>query len=164
MTARKPASMSFPDWVEAQVKAAEAQGAFDNLPGKGKPIRGIEVPQDEMAWIANYLRKENIEITGILPPALALAKEVEDLPARLLTEPSERSARAVVDDLNDRISKAHAAPQVGPPLRVKLVDAEAAIATWRESRAVIAAARPSSPALEPPAVRRRRRLFGRVHS
>jgi hypothetical protein len=151
--------MSFPDWVDAQVRAAEASGAFDNLAGKGKPIPGIERRQDEMTWIANWLRRENVEVAGLLPPQLALAKEVEDLPYRLLTERSERDARAVVEELNARISAAHAAPQTGPPLRVKLVDVDAAVAEWRAARAAIAASRSETASMStpvaPPAPRRR---------
>src|SRR6476469_9056916 len=56
VTTRKPARMSFPDWVEQQIRAAEHEGAFDNLPGKGKPIPGLGAPRDDMAWIANKLR------------------------------------------------------------------------------------------------------------
>ncbi|MDT4950518.1 MAG: hypothetical protein QOJ37_3113, partial [Pseudonocardiales bacterium] len=34
MTDRKPQNVSFPDWVEGQIRTAEADGAFANLPGK----------------------------------------------------------------------------------------------------------------------------------
>ena len=29
--------MKVPDWIELQIRDAERQGAFENLPGKGKP-------------------------------------------------------------------------------------------------------------------------------
>lgn len=147
MTTRKPPSMSVPDWVEHQIRTAQADGAFDNLPGAGKPIAGIDRPQHELAWVANYLHRENVDIAGILPPGLALAKEVETLPQRLRAEPSETRVRAVVEELNERISRAHAQPQVGPPLRVKLVDVENAVLLWRSIRA---AATVPPPATTPP--------------
>jgi Domain of unknown function (DUF1992) len=135
MTTRKPSSVSFPDWVDQQIRTAAAEGAFDNLPGAGKPIPDIGAPQHELAWVASYLRREKVDIVDILPPALALAKEVEALPERLLTEPTEDAARRVVEKLNDRIAKAHAAPQVGPPVRVKIINIDAAIVQWRAGRA-----------------------------
>jgi DnaJ-like protein len=156
MTTRKPAHLSFPDWVDQQIRSAEAAGAFDNLPGKGKPIPDIDRPQDELAWVAKYLRRETDNITEVLPPALALAKEVEVLPQRLLKERSEAQVRAVIADLNDRISRAHAQPQVGPPFRVKLVNVENAVDGWREAVAASAAAPPPVVAPAPPAARRRR--------
>ena len=39
MTARKPANRNFSDWIEDQIREAEERGEFDNLPGKGKPLK-----------------------------------------------------------------------------------------------------------------------------
>jgi len=138
MTERKPSNMSVPDWIEQQIRAAQAQGAFENLPGAGKPIPGLGQPQHELAWVANYLRRENVDTAELLPPALAIAKEVELLRERLVRERAEEDARAVVDDLNARIDAAHARPQIGPVFRVKLVAVEPAIAQWRADRAALA--------------------------
>jgi hypothetical protein len=155
MTTRKPPHLSFPDWVDHQIRIAEAEGAFDNLPGAGQPIPDIDRPQDELAWVAKYLRRENNgSVTEVLPPALALAKEVETLPQTLAQERSEARVRAIIDDLNDRISRAHAQPQVGPPFRVKMVKVEPLVQQWRELRAEQAAATP--PPSAPTAVHRRR--------
>jgi hypothetical protein len=148
--------MSFPDWVEAQVRAAEDEGAFDNLPGKGKPIPGLGRPRDDMTWIANKLRSENVDIGDVLPPALALAREVERLPQRLQRVSSEARVRELVADLNDRIRRAHLAPQVGPPVRVSRLDVDDVVARWRAARPV-PTARPAAPA----APRRRRGWFTR---
>ena len=159
MTRRKPPNVSFPGWVERQIRTAEASGAFDHLPGKGKPIPDLDRPQPELAWVAGYLRRENIDTAELLPPALALAKEVEQLPARIQRERSEPGARRYVEDLNDRIRQAHARPQVGPPVRVRPVDVEAAVRQWRDAR--------PTPAPEPvavPAPAARRRWFGRRRS
>jgi hypothetical protein len=144
--------MSFPDWVEQQIRAAEDDGAFDHLPGKGKPIPRIGAPRDDMAWIANKLRAENVDIGDVLPPALALAREVELLPDRLQRITSEARVREIVTDLNDRIRRAHLAPQVGPPMRVGRVDVDEAVAQWRASRPV---PKPRPAVLPEPAPRRR---------
>jgi hypothetical protein len=44
---RKPAEMAIETWVERQIREAQERGAFDNLPGAGKPIPGIAEPDDE---------------------------------------------------------------------------------------------------------------------
>ena len=131
MTDRKPPTMSFPDWVEHQIRAAERAGAFENLPGAGKPIPDIDRPRDDMDWVAGMLRRENVDVASVLPPALALAKEVEVLPERLAKHRSEAAVRHVVEDLNKRIRHAQLQPQVGPPFRVRTVNVDEAVRRWR---------------------------------
>ncbi|MGX7679034.1 DnaJ family domain-containing protein [Jatrophihabitans sp. DSM 45814] len=133
MTKRKPPNVSWGDWVEHQIRDAQNRGGFDDLPGKGKPLPSLKEPHDDMAWIAAKLRRENLSIAAILPPSLALAKEVEDLPERLAKEKSEAAVRAVVLDLNERILQAHRRPQEGPPMRVMTRDVERVVQDWRES-------------------------------
>ena len=140
MTERKPPNVSFPDWVERQIRTAEQRGAFRDLPGSGKPIPDLDRPRDDMAWIVEKLRREQVDIAGVLPPALALAKQVEDLPQRLSRERAEPRVRALVADLNERIQRALLAPQIGPPVRVRPVDVEQAVTRWRADRAAAATA------------------------
>jgi hypothetical protein len=135
MTQRKPPNMSFPDWVERQILTAQAQGAFDNLPGAGKPIPGLDRPWHELSWIANYLRRENVDVAALLPPALALAKEIEVLEERLLKERSVSRVRDIVEDLNDRIREAHQRPQSGPPIRVHALNVDDVVERWTCARA-----------------------------
>lgn len=163
MTQRKPPNLSFPDWVAHQIRTAEAEGAFENLEGAGKPIPDLDRPRDELAWVASYLRRENVDVAPLLPPGLALAKEVELLPDQLARERSEARVRATVEDLNRRIREALLAPQVGPAVRVRRVDVEAAVEQWRAARAAIDAARgPAAPTVSAsPAPARRRWWFGR---
>jgi Domain of unknown function (DUF1992) len=162
MTARKPPNVSFPDWVERQIRTAQADGAFDNLPGAGKPIPGIDRAQHEMDWIAGYLRRENVDVAALLPPALALAKEMEVLPDRLLGLRSESQVRKVIENLNERVGRARLQPQVGPPIRVRTVDVDETVERWRASVAAMVhvVATEVTDAAEPrPA--RRRSWFGR---
>ncbi|MCW2526125.1 MAG: hypothetical protein JWM76_985 [Pseudonocardiales bacterium] len=134
MTERKPPKVSWGSWVEHQIREAEKKGSFDNLPGKGKPIPGLAEPHDHMRWVAEKLRRENLSAAAILPPALALAKEVEDLPALLAAQKTERAVRTVLEDLNRRILQAHRRPQEGPPMRVMTRDVEALVTEWYEKR------------------------------
>lgn len=156
MAPRRPPHMPVETWIEHQIRTAQASGAFENLPGAGQPIPDIDRPQSELAWVASYLRREDVDVAGLLPPGLALAKEVEDLPARLVRERSEVRVRAIVDDLNARISRAHALPQTGPPLRVRTVPVDGTVEQWRAQRAPAEAARPAPVAAPAPPIARRR--------
>jgi DnaJ-like protein len=132
MTERKPPGVSVETWVEKQIREAQERGDFDNLPGSGKPLpkRG----GDTMDWVAQKLREENVDATGLLPPSLAIPKEIEQLPARLARERSAGRVREIVEDLNARIRAALTAPQVGPPLRARPLDVDEVVSDWRAGR------------------------------
>jgi hypothetical protein len=132
VTERKPVAMPVEDWVERQIRTAQERGEFDDLPGAGKPLPRRS--GDVMEWVAEKLRAENTDTRSLLPPSLALRKELEDLPARLSRVRSEREVRALVADLNRRIKAEILVPSGGPPLLVRPVDVEEAVADWRASR------------------------------
>ena len=50
--------------AEHRIREAQAAGEFDNLPGFGKPIPGIDEPPDECWWVREKLRREGLS----LPP------------------------------------------------------------------------------------------------
>jgi hypothetical protein len=130
MTDRKPRGMPVEHWVERQIRMAQQRGDFDNLPGAGKPLP--KRPDDIMEWVAQKLREENHDTTALLPPSLALPKEVDALPARLAKIHKEQEVRDLVADLNKRITDVHRQPQNGPPLRLGPLDVEEIVREWRE--------------------------------
>jgi len=144
--------MSQGGWIDAQIQDARERGLFEDLPGMGKPIPDLHATDTELDYVAKVARREGLDVTAFLPPGLALAKEVEDLPERLRSVRSEAGVRDVVDDLNARILKARCAPQMGPPVRTKQVDVESVVAAWWATRKAPAEPAPVS---EPPVVRRR---------
>ncbi|HEY7596233.1 MAG TPA: DUF1992 domain-containing protein [Actinophytocola sp.] len=133
MTERKPADMPVGSWVEQQIRAAQNRGEFDNLPLAGKPLPRRS--DDVMEWVADKLRAEHADTKPLLPPSLALRKEIEDLPARLDGVRSEGKVREIVADLNKRIKREILIPSGGPPLLVRLLDVEETVADWRARRA-----------------------------
>ena len=44
MTERKPPEITFASWIDQQINEAAERGAFDNLPGAGKPLPVGEKP------------------------------------------------------------------------------------------------------------------------
>lgn len=116
-------------WIERQIREAQERGEMDNLPGTGKPLPKREGGAVE--WVVRKLHEENQDTTALLPPSLALPKEVAELPQRLKKVPTEREVRDIVEDINKRILEVHRGPQVGPPLRMGPLDVEEIIREWR---------------------------------
>src|SRR5207247_9986730 len=124
MTERKPREMTFNSWVDQQVSEAAERGAFDNLPGAGKPIsrRG-----GTDAWLRDYLRREGVSGDELLPTPLRLRKEMERLAGTLEELGSEQEVREVVKGLNRRIVEWRRIP-TGPPVFLRLLDEDEMVA------------------------------------
>jgi hypothetical protein len=130
VTERKPREISFASWVDQQVSEAAERGAFDNLPGAGKPLsrRG-----GTDAWLQDYLRREGVSAEELLPTPLRLPKEAERLAASVQDLRTEDEVRAVVKGLNRQIAEWRRIPD-GPPIYLRLVDEDAMVARWRDAR------------------------------
>ncbi|RMG39955.1 MAG: DUF1992 domain-containing protein [Planctomycetota bacterium] len=118
--------------AEERIREAMQQGAFDNLPGFGKPIPGIDEPWDENWWVREKLRRERVQA---LPPLLAARLEIEQTRRAILQIESEAIVRHKLQQLNERIRAAHFSPVPSPPVTVRPVDIEAELARWRAARA-----------------------------
>jgi Domain of unknown function (DUF1992) len=138
MTERKPPEISFASWIDQRINEAAERGAFDNLPGAGKPLpkRGEDAGQ---AWLRDYLGREGVSAEELLPLPLRLRKEVERLTDTVQELRSEQEVREVVAALNQRILQWRRIPE-GPPVYLPLVDEETMVARWRDAHP-----KPSSP-------------------
>jgi hypothetical protein len=139
MTERKPPGMSFTSWIDQQISEAEQRGAFDDLPGAGKPIPDRGEADDGQAWLRDYLRREGVSTDVVLPTPLRLRKEAEQLAETVHTLVSESQVREVVAELNERIMDWRKLP-LGPPIFVRLVDCDEMLRLWHASQAEVAAA------------------------
>jgi hypothetical protein len=138
MTARKPGNRSFTDWIDDQIRDAQERGEFDDLPGKGKPLKGLDGPHDELWWVKQWLVREGV---SYLPPPLALRLEAEKTVEGLDRLSSERAVRDALEDLNGRIRHANRMPAIdGPPTTLMPLDVDELVARWHANR----------PAPEPP--------------
>lgn len=135
MSRRKPPKVSFRWWVDRQVEEARARGEFDDLPGTGKPLPKPTGNDAATDWVLREVKRGGHDTTALLPPSLALKREVQDLPEKLAAERTERRVREIVEDLNERIRLAYLNHLSGPPLTVAPVDVEEAVEDWRRSRA-----------------------------
>src|ERR1700742_3164819 len=141
MTDRKPQGMSFPSWIDQQVADAERRGVFDDLPGKGKPLNirpGAADGDYGQAWLRDYARREGVPAEEMLPTPLRLRREIERLAETAGEFRSEAEVREAAADLNRRIVEWRRIP-LGPPVHVRLVNADDLVARWRDARSARAA-------------------------
>lgn len=128
---RKPAHLSWESFAERRIREAAEAGAFNNLPGLGQPIPGIDEPLDENWWVRKKLRAENL---SVVPPTIAARRQIEvfrNEVAGIVTEPQLRRR---LNDLNEQILKAIYSTTLGPADGVQLLDVEAEVRAWRRLR------------------------------
>jgi hypothetical protein len=119
-------------WVDMQIQQAMRRGDFDDLPGAGKPIAGLDRPHDPDWWVKRLIERERI--TGVLPPALALRKEHAEMDAILDRITTPDGVRAAVAEFNARVVEARRQLQGGPPVITPLLDADEQVEDWQDRR------------------------------
>jgi hypothetical protein len=147
---RKPPQMGFTSWIDQQVAEAERRGVFDDLPGAGKPLNlRPGAPDDDygQAWLRDYARREGVPAEEMLPTPLRLRREIERLAQTAGEFRSEQEVREAAADLNRRIVEWRRIP-VGPPVHVRLVNADDLAARWRGARSARAKAEAAARAAE----------------
>jgi hypothetical protein len=117
--------------AEQRIREAQSKGEFDDLPGFGKPIAGIDEPHDELWWVKEKLKRE--QISG-LPPALELRLDVQKTLEALFRLESEHEVEQALTALNERIRRAILQPVWGPPIDVQPLDVMTVLARWRAAK------------------------------
>jgi hypothetical protein len=130
MTQRKPPGTSWESWIEAQIRVAQEQGAFDNLPGAGKPLPNLD-QYDPLWWVKQLTQREQL---SLLPPSLELLRKVERELATIEKLPDEATVRRRIAALNVEIARVNATVVVGPPTRLGKLDVDQVVARWRRTR------------------------------
>ncbi|MBT0773105.1 DUF1992 domain-containing protein [Kineosporia sp. J2-2] len=159
MTEKKPAYLRHEDWVERQIREARERGAFDNLAGAGRPLRGLDRPFTAEEWARNWVERSGGDMQALLPPMLLLRKERAALLRALPTFGSEKDLRETVADFNHRLLDQYRRPMDGPLIAVGVLDADEVVGQWQAVRPVPA---PPPPAPQPPAPGLVRRLSARL--
>ena len=131
MTERKPPGTSWETWIDVQVRVAREQGAFDNLPGAGKPLANLDQEYDPLWWVKQLIQREQV---SILPPSLELLRKVEKELAAIEKLDDEATVRRRVAALNVEIAKVNATVLEGPPTRLGTLDVDRVVARWRRTR------------------------------
>jgi hypothetical protein len=131
VTERKPPWASWESWIDGQIRVAAEKGAFDNLPGAGKPLPNLDRDYDPLWWVKQLVQREQI---SMLPPALKLLRMVETELATIEKLPDEATVRRRVAALNAEIAKINATVVEGPPTRIGALDVDQVVARWRRTR------------------------------
>jgi hypothetical protein len=131
MTERKPPGTSWETWIDAQIRVAREQGAFDNLPGAGKPLPNLGQEYDPDWWVKQLVQREQV---SILPPSLELLRKVEMELAAIEKLHDEATVRRRVAALNVEIAEVNAIVMEGPPTRLSTLDVNKVVARWRRTR------------------------------
>ena len=118
-------------WVDLQIRQAMARGAFDDLPGAGKPIEDLGTEHDPDWWLKRMVKREQV---SVLPPSLQLRKDDAELDDHLDKLAAESEVRREVEEFNARVMKARYTPVDGPPLITQPRDVDETVAAWRERR------------------------------
>jgi hypothetical protein len=146
MTERKPPGTSWETWIEAQIRVAMEDGAFDNLPGAGKPIPNRGQECDPLSWWVKQLALR--EQISMLPPSLELLRKVETELATIEKLHDEAAVRRRVSALNVEIATVNSTVLEGPPTRLGTLDVDQVVAQWRRTRSANLSG--SSPVSRPP--------------
>jgi hypothetical protein len=128
---RKPPGVSWESWIDRQIREGMERGEFDDLPGQGKPLRDLDRPRDEMWWVKDKLRREEV---SYLPPTLAVRKDLDDARARIAASESEAAVRDIVSEINARIVAVNSRVTDGPPSTLVPLDVEQVVAEWKAVR------------------------------
>src|SRR5262245_57017570 len=131
MTERKPPGTSWETWIDAQIRVAREQGAFDNLPVAGKPLPNLDQAYDPPWWVKQLIQREQV---SDLPPSLELLRKVEKELAAIEKLPDEATVRHRVAALNVEIAKVNATVVEGPPTRLSTLNVDKVVERWRQTR------------------------------
>lgn len=123
-------------WADQAIKQAQRRGDFDNLPGAGKPLQGLDRPYDPNWWVKGLLERERLDMTAVMPGVMALRRERQGFPETLLGLPGEDAVRAHLEDFNERVLADRRKPYfgTGSPMVAGRVDVEEMLGRWRELR------------------------------
>jgi hypothetical protein len=119
--------------IDKAIREAHEQGKFDNLPGHGRPLPGLDEPDDELWWVRDWFRREGISGAEFLPESLLLRRQCEHVDEAVAPLRTEQAVRDHVDELNRQIKRARVVSS-GPPVVLTPVVADEVIARWRTRR------------------------------
>ncbi len=104
------------DFVDEQIRRAQERGDFDNLPGAGKPIEGLDKPYDPNWWARDFIARTQADESARQELA-DLEKEL----ARVWALPTETAVRNRVNELNERAGS-------------DVFDSNSVVNSWRKFR------------------------------
>ena len=102
--------------VEQRIKEAEERGEFDDLPGRGEPLKLVDdsgVPEDLR------LAYKILKNADCLPPELEAKKEIRQMEDLLENIPDEKERYKLIKKINYKIMKLNLMGRKSPLLEEK---------------------------------------------
>src|ERR1700754_3838742 len=109
-------------WIERQIREAQKEGKFDNLPGAGKPIPGLDQPFTAERWARDWIQREGGDTRALLSPLLILRRERARLRETIGDIATEPAVREVVRQFNLVLLEEYRRPMNGPLIPVGVLD------------------------------------------
>jgi len=131
MASKEPEQKGWQLIAEARIRSAMEAGAFEGLPGAGRPLPDLDEDYDENWWLKKWLKREK---AGITPPTLAARIETVRELERLEALDDEAALRAGLAALNERIARQNKFAWAGPTTTTGEVDIEAVVRRWRKRK------------------------------
>lgn len=110
--------------AERRIREAMEQGEFDDLPGEGAPIAGLDTTYDPGWWARTWLERQR-SLDHVHDTAAATERAL----GAVWLLPDEDSVRRRVEELNQRLVAAN--ERVGARDRADLLDPDGIVGTWR---------------------------------
>lgn len=92
-------SYTYEDHISSIVKQAEQKGAFDNLPGKGKPLN----LDKDLSYNPEKQLYRTLANNHVLPRWIELSKEIDDLKERLKENTNAAEAADLIRTINKKV-------------------------------------------------------------
>ena len=124
---KKPAGQTWESFADSLINRAQSEGAFDHLPGTGKPIPGLDEPYDPSWWCNKLVKREKLSFA---PGHLELKRQVEKDLELVWKLTSESKVRETIRRINARIRKANATNISGPPSTLTALNEDETIKAW----------------------------------
>jgi Domain of unknown function (DUF1992) len=100
--------------AEERIKEAQRAGAFDNLPGKGKPL-----DLEDLSWVPEDLRISYLVLKNahVLPPEAELLKDIHTIEDLLKHVEDEGERRALAKSIQFKLIRLDMLKRRSMPLR-----------------------------------------------
>jgi hypothetical protein len=100
--------------AEERIKEAQRAGAFDNLPGKGKPL-----DLEDLSWVPEDLRIGYLVLKNahVLPPEAQLLKDIHTIEDLLKHVEDEGERRALAKSIQFKLIRLDMLKRHSMPLR-----------------------------------------------
>ena len=100
--------------AEERIKEAQRAGAFDNLPGKGKPL-----DLEDLSWVPEDLRIGYLVLKNahVLPPEAQLLKDIHTIEDLLKHVEDEGERRALTKSIQFKLIRLDMLKRRSMPLR-----------------------------------------------